>query len=629
LSSIGFVCDIVTALKRKGNPAKDKSAERGEKTALPYLGHAKTNSSRPFLKQAKENIIAILPLAVAALLTMSAFLYFNASIPKDQLRDNIRDIEPIFLLANFAIILFALFFNATSIRQSLSKVSPRTWIMLAVIIIAAFSLRNYVAPHTHRVFFDEDIYVELGQDILVRGKGALCNYGVGAVCNEYDLMKWPNGYPFLLTAVFLFAGISEAVAFNLTVILGTLTVVLSFVAAYYLTKNERTALFASLLLALLPLHVMWSGTTAAEPIMAFFGMLATCCFLYSFEAQDAKSKLLAFSVLAYAVQIKSEGILFLPIFGLMVILLDRKFFKTITDRKVLAIWCMMFLLITPYLTHMKHAFDNDNWGANDGDKMGLSFFFTNLPINAGYYISGYRTIEHPMLFTALAFLGGAYLLIKDKRSGTFLALWFFGFFLMYCSFYAGSVLYGVDVRYQLNCYMPFILMAAAGANLLTDVPASIATSRFGKDGYKEVVSSAIALLMVVFIMLSFYAILPTVSTPAAKIEEARQARDYHQFALEVSNRLAPNCYILSHVPSIYLPLGKISLQTWNGQNTNVMNDIFTKTDCVVFDDGYWCNVDPYKTSVCKSMFDNYDLQYIDSLAEDNGHEYTFYYVSQK
>jgi hypothetical protein len=607
---------------------KERSGGFKQLPSLARIGGLKSRAPS-LLGNAKENMVAIMPLAIAALLTMAAFLFFNASIPKDKLRDNIRDIEPIFLLANFAIILFALFLNANSLRQSLSKISLRTWIMLAVILLAAFSLRNYVAPHTHRVFFDEDIYVELGQDILVRGKGALCNYGVGAVCNEYDLMKWPNGYPFLLSVTFMFTGIVEAAAFNLTVILGTTTVALSFIAAYYLTKNERTALFAALLLALLPLHVMWSGTTAAEPIMAFFGMLAACCFLYSFEEQDLKSKLLAFSVLAYAVQIKSEGLIFLPVFGLMVLLMDRDFFKTIKDRKVLAVWCMMFILITPYLTHMKHAFDNDNWGANDGDKMGLSFFFTNLPINAGFFVNGYRTLEHPFIFTALAAIGGAYMLVKNPRAGAFLAAWFFGYFLLYCSFYAGSVLYGVDVRYMLNCYMPFVLMGAVGATIIGDMPASFSSERFGDGQYRDIVSSGITLVVVIAIMLSFYAILPTVSTPAPKIEEARQARDYHQFAMEVSSGLDSDCYILSHVPSIYLPMGKSSLQTWNGQNTNVMNGIFEKTDCVVFDDGYWCNVDPYKTSVCKSIFDNYNLRYIDSLSEDNGHTYTFYYVTQK
>lgn len=103
---------------------------------------------------------------------------------------------------------------------------------------------------------------------------------------------------------------------------------------------------------------------------------------------------------------------------------------------------------------------------------------------------------------------------------------------------------------------------------------------------------------------------------------------YHDFAMRTAEKFDQNCYILTHVPSIYLPMGKNSLQTWFGQNKTVMDKVFRETDCVIFDEGFWCNLEPYKSSVCKYMHDNYNLVVIDNISS-HGNYFTFYYVKNK
>ena len=137
-----------------------------------------------------------------------------------------------------------------------------------------------------------------------------------------------------------------------------------------------------------------------------------------------------------------------------------------------------------------------------------------------------------------------------------------------------------------------------------------------------------SLLIVSLSLITFVYYIPSITTPPKIIQEARQARVYHDLAVDVARELDDDCYILSHVPSIYLVMGKGSLQTWNGQNKQVMDDLFSKTDCIVFDDGFWCNLQPYKSSVCKHMFDSYNLQLIDQYSENNGPTYTFFKVSK-
>jgi len=577
------------------------------------------------LKNVKDKIVLLLPLIIAGALTITAVMYFNQYTEKEVLKTKIADIEPIFLLANFLILVFSFAINFKSIKNVLSGIKTKTWISLFLIFLFAVSLRVFLAPLTHRLFFDEDIYVEIGKEILVNGKGSLCNYGVGNSCLEYDLMKWPNGYPFLLAVSYFFAGVSEAVAFNVNILLSSMSVIFVALTAYLLTKSEKVSIFAALFFALVPLNIMWSATTATEPIFASLTTFAAFCFFFSFEAGvkgesgDWKSHMLAVSALAYAIQIKSEGLLLLPLFAAVVLILDKKFFKKLEDKKFVILWFLLFVLITPYLVHMKYAFDNDPWGSS-GEKLGLDYLKSNIGTNLGFWVQGYKTIEHPLLFTVFALIGSAYMFFKNRRKLAVLATWFFLFLLLYSSFYAGSVLYGVDVRYMLAAYPPFIILSAVGAYAITELP---------KGGrYKELLSLAIVALT----LASFLFYTPSISTPAAKIEEARQARAYHELAMNMTKKLGDvgdNCYIMSHVPSIYIAEGKASLQTWNGQNAKVMDDLFNKTDCIVFDDGYWCNVEPYKSSVCKQMFDGFNLEKIESYTDPTGPTYTFYRVTRK
>lgn len=551
------------------------------------------------------------------MITLTYFLvtYLNQEVETQELRANISTFEPIFLFVNFLLIIFSFVINFNTIKKAFSKIKRNTWFLLIAVFLIAIFLRTFVAPSTHRVFFDEDIYLDIGKEILINNEGSLCNYGFGNECYEYDLMKWPNGFPFLLAVTYFFLGISEAVAFGLTILLGSLTPVLVFLTAYLLTKNEKVSLFSALFFTLVPVHIIWSATTAAEPIFVFFTSLAAFCILLSFESNDWKSHLLALSSLAYAVQIKAEGLLLFPIFGLMFLLLDKNLFKKLEEKKFLLLWIIFFALLVPYFVHMNNAFETEAWGSS-GEKFALKYAQENIPINAIFWVHGYKTIEHPILLTIFALLGSFYLLSKNKRVALILLFWFFVIFIFYASFYAGSVKYGVDVRYALSGYPPFVILAGFGAYSITE--------GLKNKKYKKIMS----LLIVSLSLITFVYYVPSIVTPTKIIQEARQARVYHDLAVDVAGELDDDCYVLSHVPSIYLVMGKGSLQTWNGQNKQVMDDLFSKTDCIVFDDGFWCNLQPYKSSVCKHIFDNYNLELIDQYSEKNGPTYTFFRVSK-
>ncbi len=72
-----------------------------------------------------------------------------------------------------------------------------------------------------------------------------------------------------------------------------------------------------------------------------------------------------------------------------------------------------------------------------------------------------------------------------------------------------------------------------------------------------------------------------------------------------------------------------ALQTWFGSNQAVMDDIFKKTDCVLYDEGYWCvNVAIYRDGVCKHIKDNYNLIKLNSATERDK-TFSMYRVERK
>lgn len=499
--------------------------------------------------------------------------------------NSIIRVEPIFLAANLVLIIIIFALSFKKICAQFKKVSRKTWVLLAVIFILGLLLRTAIAPRTHRLYFDEDIYLDIGKQILLDGRGCLCNYGTPSECYSCELMKWPNGYTFMLAAAYALFGVSENTAFSFVTALSSCAVVMTFFAAYLLSKKETVGLFAALLLALTPLLIMWSTTVATEPVFVFFSITTVVLFLLS--QQDKKIFLLAMLVLAMTVQIKTEGVILIPIVAALLFLERNKNARDIMP------WLIFFALITPYMIHIYHASKVDTWGSS-GEKFGIGYMAKNIPENLVFWINGYPNIEHPLLFTILAVVG----LFVWKRKNIFLAVWFSAIFLLYSSFYAGSVKYGVDVRYALLQYPPLLMLAAYGMYYATQLKMKMKNFEF-----------IATVLLVAAVAVSFLIYLPTVTTPAEKIQEAIQARVYHDFAVQHISSLNKSCFVLSHDPSIYLVAGQPSMQSWMGTDKKIMAEVWNKTDCVIFDTDFWCGIEPYKSSECKTIFTEYPASF--------------------
>lgn len=532
------------------------------------------------IKGLKNSFITKELLIVAVVFLAIVYSVVNYGNRQNIINSIIR-IEPVFLVANLALILIFFAISFKKICSQFKKISRRTWILLGIIFFVGMMLRSVVAPVTHRLYFDEDIYLDIGKQILQDGRGCLCNYGTAKECYSCELMKWPNGYTFMLAATYSLFGVSEGTAFGFAIALSSIATVMIFFAAYLLSKKEVVGLFAALLFALTPLLIMWSTTVATEPIFVFFSITTVVLFLLSKE--DKNIFLLALLLLALTVQIKTEGIIFGMIIAALLLLEKNKNAKNIVP------WVVFFFLITPYLMHIYHASKVDTWGSS-GEKFGLSYMAKNIPENIAFWINGYPTIEHPLLYIVFAAIG---LISLREKKNIFLITWFAAIFLLYSSFYAGSVRYGVDVRYALLEYPPFLILAAYGM---------YQTTQLKKVKKFEMIAG---LILVTITVATFFIYLPSITTPSHKIQEAIQARIYHDFAIETIPSFNKSCYVLSHDPSIYLVAGQPSLQSWMGTDKNTMDKLWNETDCIIFDKDFWCTVEPYKSAECVTVLNQY------------------------
>lgn len=511
------------------------------------------------------------------------------------------NILPTFFWIDFSLIIFFFFLNIDNIKKQV-KISRKTKIYLFIIILTGFLFRSFLVPHTHRVFFDEDLYLGIANSIATENRAILCNYGEPTKCFEGILNKDPSGFPFLVSIFFRIFGKGDYIAYVLSTIVGTLSILVIFLVSLLIFNDEKAALYTSLFFAFLPVNIVWSGSAATEIYFAFFSLLTIFSSLLFFKTNDYKALALALSLLAFTVQIRPEGLLFVLIFAISFFAFGKEFKKILFDYRFLLISLLFLFLILPHTIQM-YIFREGDWGAPNGKKFDFQYLDFNLKDNIGFFVNNEM---HPIIITILALFGSYFIFKKDLKIAIFLCSWFFSFFVLFVLFYAGSVLSGGIGSRFVNIYISsFVLLSGFGASELR--------KRIENKKYFDIG-------IIVLLLLSFYLCLPYITIPD---KQAQYARDMHDFVMRNMDKIDPKCYVFTHNPSIFLVAGRNSLQTWYAQDFRAIQHIFNDTDCVMWLEGAWCLFEPFKSTVCKYMHDNYDLEIVARLVREENPEQVF------
>jgi hypothetical protein len=525
------------------------------------------------------------------------------------LRDQLRRAQFWFLEMQFPLLVALTIVNVPACVRSL-PVSARDYAAVAGTTVLAIVLAGVVAPRTNRIYYDEQIYQGIAQNLGDLRLAQMCNDGTveyGQLqCRAGEYNKQPYGYPYVLSVVYRLFGVSYWTAARVNVAVAAALVPIVFLLAGTVFRDLRVARLAAVVSALLPEQLRWSHTAAAEPSAAAVGALAALAAAHFVRARTGPA--LAWTIVAtvFAAQFRTESVLI----GLVALGAIALWAPSELRRRRFWEWALAGALLASALTAHIFAVRDEGWGTT-GDRLSLDFVAGNLRANASFYLGDAR---FPVCYTALALTALA--AWRDRRATGFALSYFCGFAGVYLLFYAGSYDYGADVRYALMTFPPLALLAGAGGALLAG-----ALHRGGLG-----LRSA-EWLVVAALLFQFAGYLPWVRAVG---EEAWAARADVRFAERFAARLPLNSIVLTHNPSVFHVLGRNAAQLSLAANPGyVTHELMPRYAGGVFVHwNFWCNVDdPVQQQFCVLALARFPHTLVEEYRERD-YRYAFYRLDE-
>lgn len=462
-------------------------------------------------------------LILSGLTVLASFLWgLNSNV--FQLREQLKILSPLFLEINFFLVILAIVLNVNLLRRLFAPISRQAWRYLLALLLIGMLVVVFVPPQVHRLYYDEDIYANIGQNLAALGKAQVCNQGVYEYgefrCHQGDYYKEPNGFPFWLALGFRLFGMHENVAFLMNNVSYGLAVLSAFGLAFLLFGSTLGALYAALVYSVMPLNLRWANTVAAEPTAALWAGVALGTVLVLVKSSSPRTLLLAAVTVPLAAQFRPESSLIWIVAFLILLFFQPQVFLQKHGGWSL---CLAFFLLFPMVLHL-FAVRGETWGAT-GPKFSLTYVPSNMTVNGLFY---FVNQEFPFFLTLLGLVGLSWR--EQVRERVILLIWFVLFWGVFLPFYAGSYRYGVDVRFSLLSYLPLAILAGRGADKL----GAWITAYKGTSGHY---------IVFLAIVLVFFSFLPLIRATG---EEAWAARADHHYAHEMSRSLPQNSIIFTH-----------------------------------------------------------------------------------
>jgi MFS family permease len=529
------------------------------------------------------------------------------------LMDNLRTFLPVYYVylldITFFLLILAFILNFKYIKAVFAEIERKTLIFLISIAVVGVFITSFIAPRIHRIFYDEDIYNNIGQCIAQQRRAVVCNEGyyengeLTIAAGEYN--KQPQGYPYLISVVFRIFGTNELFTFILNnLIYGLMTFVI-FLIVYLLLNDAFAGLAASLSYMLIPINLHWFNTCAAEPSTAFFSSLAILTALIYLKNKRPVNLFLLTTAMAFSFNFRPESFLIVIVIGMLFLLKDIGILK----RKELYIFGVLLILLSSGIVLHTYLMKDQDWGAS-GPKFSLGYFPHNFSTNLIFYFSNQA---FPLLFTILGAIGLLFYKYKDCiKEKIVLLSWLIVFWGIFLFFYAGSSSFGQDLRFSILSYAPISIFVGMGVS-------SIRNLLIGKV-------KSIGLILILLITFNFTWFLPFVR---AQGREAWEARTGHKYAVEFAELMPENSIIFTHTPNVFLLNKKSALQSSVATyNPGMVKSLLERFKGGVFVDfNYWSNVpDPQQNRYTKNILNSYDHELIKEYHREH-YRYALYEIT--
>ena len=338
--------------------------------------------------------------------------------------------------------LILLVINFKLIVREFKKIQKKTWIILFLIFILGFWLRN--AEYRYGQVFDGYLYIDTAK-VLYHNNLLMEGCGIGNLdsCILYHQPLMTPGHPYLITLLFKLFGEHDLLAMYLSAFLSSLTIFLIFFIGYTLFSSERKGLYAALIFALISLDILIAPTGSARSTSAFFLALTLLFYLIALKKDSIKFWSLVAITFSLSIYMRQDNsILILPlILGLFIFdYLKKENFKNFTSIKKTIIYTSKKFFI-PVVIFIVTQIPVQHWIWFSHTNMSLiSFEYLKIKLSLmwctvffPWIIKSYMFLQSASILFLSSFLFLPHLFKSDRKSFNkviFILIIFFIFFFL-------------------------------------------------------------------------------------------------------------------------------------------------------------------------------------------------------
>ena len=556
------------------------------------------------------------------------------------------------------VVVSAFILRKTLVKRLLES-TTKTYIALALLVVLFFVVFSSIYVHpVEQLYFDETIYQEIALSIMHTGNALWCQYGTAYLnwCEGYQIYHDPVEISFYLAIFFFLFGISSQTAYVMSLMMGALSIVLVFTLGTYLL-GKRAGLASAVVFALIPELFIWSRTQAIPNMLLMVSALLAfnAYVIYERDKNSTSLALMLFS-LGIAVYSRAEAVLLIPVIIVIITYsslvangLKKGISRLLASDNIrnLLIILLFFVIILPEIYYVMGQVRSPDYGngyicgAQSNATFSIGNLKCNIVPNVNFFLGaftalGYYPTYFSIITTIAALIGAGLMLYKGTKKGfpfVLLAIWIVAFHLLYDAFYAGSVNFGVDVRFMLILYPPIALFAGFGIASISEGFVShiayfnkkknIASRRL----MQEVVFIA---LIVVFAVLPFYNAISIITVSPSRMPQQAMALGYMNFVNQNVHLVPNNCLVYTFDPDVWVIQNRSAIEiSYLQANTTNSSAFASKFSCFVFDQGYWCTTPEFRNSTCNSGLQKYNPRLIVGERSPNGVDnYSLYYITR-
>ncbi len=537
---------------------------------------------------------------LAGLLILSAgffLLVTLALVPRPVIHRALVFILPRSLFVALLLTWFTALVAAWRVREGLRR-NARFLAGACAVALLGVAAALFFTPRTHRLYFDEDIYVQIGQSMARDGKAGMleCSVpppagGPGWKGLVYKLNKEPAGFSFAVALATVVAGVRDDAGMIANLALFALGIAgLAFLARESGLFRPAAVFTAPILYALWPENLRWSVCGVAEVGAASAAIWALALGLRASRTRDRVEALLALLAAAFACQFRPEGVLVLLPFAIAAG--DANLRGESRTARALSGAAVLAVLLLPHLVHLGSV-SGEGWGTT-GPKFRMDLVSIHLEQNLGWWFTRERVGNTEPAVHAVTWIAAAGLVLLvartarawfDRspmrvvllRSSLTVLSWLALFFGIFIPFYAGSYYYGVDVRFSVLISAPVMLLAAYALHETLGA----AVSLLSPGPRLRALSLAAAPVIGSALLLPHLIILPVIT------REAQQARQDHAAVKTFIGVLPPNAVVVTHTPALWAVQNRAAVQVqWALAHPEAM-EVLARNYMLFYHWNYW------------------------------------------